>query len=74
MHILSAYLDTGIIPKRIVPIEEHPLPGEIGEAAHLFLEELVNSRRNDITVLKHRRNFWKPSQNQNFAILEKMKS
>lgn len=56
VHILSAYLDTGIIPKRIVPIEEHPLPGEIGEAAHLFLEELVNSRRNDITVLKHRRN------------------
>ena len=40
VHILSAYLDTGIIPKRIVPIEEHPLPGEIGEAAHLFLEEL----------------------------------
>lgn len=56
VHILSAYLDTGIIPKRIVPIEEHLLPGEIGDAAHLFLEELVNSRRNDITVLKHRRN------------------
>lgn len=32
------------------------MPGEIGEAAHLFLEELINSRRNDITVLKHRRN------------------
>lgn len=75
VHILSAYLDTGIIPKRIVPIEEHPLPGEIGEAAHLFLEELVNSRRNDITVLKHRRNlsyfieFLGPVGKRDYAIL-----
>lgn len=56
VHILSSYLDTGVIPKKIVQMEEHPLPGEIGEAARLFLKEQISKRRCETTVLKHRRN------------------
>ena len=56
VHILSSYLNTGVIPKKIVQVEEHPLPGEIGEAARLFLKEQISKRRCETTVLKHRRN------------------
>lgn len=56
IHILSTYLETGDIPKMIVQIREHPLTGEVGDAACLFLKELINKRRCETTVLKHRRN------------------
>lgn len=58
-------------------MEEHPLPGEIGEAARLFLKEQISKRRCETTVLKHRRNlsyfivFLEPDQNQNFLILKR---
>jgi integrase len=55
IHVLSAYLDTGAIPKRIVHLVEHPLLGEIGEAASVFLESLINRRRSELTITKHRR-------------------
>jgi len=57
VHILSAYLEAGVIPKRIVHLVEHPLPGEIGQAAAVFLQNLVEMRRKEITVGKHRRIF-----------------
>lgn len=57
VHILSAYLETGVIPKRIVHLVEHPLPGEIGQAAVVFLQHLVEMRRKEVTVSKHRRIF-----------------
>ena len=55
VHILSTYLETGSIPKRIVHLVEHPLPGEVGEAALAFLENLTSKRRKEITIDKHRR-------------------
>ncbi|MBF0648175.1 tyrosine-type recombinase/integrase [Dysgonomonas sp. GY75] len=57
VHILSAYLETGLIPKRIVHLVEHPLPGEIGQAATIFLQNLVEMRRKEVTVDKYRRIF-----------------
>lgn len=55
VHILSAYLETGSIPKRIVHLVEHPLPGKVGAAALVFLENLTGQRRKEITIDKHRR-------------------
>lgn len=55
IHVLSVYLETGAIPKRIVHLVEHPLLGEVGEAASIFLEDLINRRRNEHTITKHRR-------------------
>ena len=55
VRVLSAHLETGSIPKRIVHLVEHPLPGEFGEAAHAFLEHLTGQRRKEITIDKHRR-------------------
>lgn len=57
VHILSAYLETGLIPKRIVHLVEHPLPGEIGQVATVFLQNLVEMRRKEVTVDKYRRIF-----------------
>lgn len=56
IHVLSAYLETGKIPKRIVHLVEHPLLGEVGEVATIFLEEQINKRRSELTVTKHRMN------------------
>jgi integrase/recombinase len=56
IHILSVYLETGEIPKRIVHLVEHPLLGEIGEIAVLFLEKQISKRRSELTVTKHRMN------------------
>lgn len=56
VHILSVYLETGGIPKRIVHLVEHPLLGEVGEIATLFLEEQMSKRRSELTVAKHRMN------------------
>jgi integrase len=55
VHVLSAYLETGVIPKRIVHLVEYPLPGEIGEAASAFLRDLMEKRRSELTITKHRR-------------------
>lgn len=55
VHILSAYLETMAIPKRIVPLVEHLLPGEIGRATTVFLQHLVEMRRKEVTITKHRR-------------------
>lgn len=56
VHILSVYSETGQIPKRIVHLVEHPLIGEVGEIAVLFLEEQISKRRSEFTVTKHRMN------------------
>ena len=55
VHLLSTWLETGSIPKRIVHLVEHPLPGEVGTAAIAFLEEQIKKRRREITIEKHRR-------------------
>ena len=55
VRMLSTYLETGSIPKRIVHLVEHPLPGEIGKAATVFLEDQIKRRRSEITIEKHRR-------------------
>jgi len=55
VHLLSAYLETGSIPKRIVHLVEHPLHGEMGEAALSFLEYQMGKRRKEVTIDKHRR-------------------
>ena len=55
VRVLSAYLETGIIPKRIVHLVEYPLLGEVGETASVFLEDLISKRRNEHTITKHRR-------------------
>lgn len=56
VHILSVYMETGRIPKRIVHLVEHPLLGEVGEIASLFLKEQISKRRSEFTVTKHRMN------------------
>lgn len=56
VHVLSSYLETGIIPKRIVHLMEYLLPGEIGKAASVFIEDLADRRRSELTITKHRRN------------------
>ena len=53
VHILSTYLEAGIIPKRIVPLVEHPLPGEIGRTATVFFQHLVEMRRKEVTISKY---------------------
>ena len=57
VHILSSYLDTGVIPKNDCTGRGTSLTGKkVGEAARLFLKEQINRRRCETTVLKHRRN------------------
>lgn len=55
VHVLSAYLETGVIPRRIVHLVEYPLPGEIGKVASAFIADLVDRRRSEFTISKHRR-------------------
>lgn len=55
IHILSEYLETGTIRKRIVSLVEHPLPGKIGVVATEYLENMRVLRRNELTILNHRR-------------------
>jgi integrase len=55
VRLLSAYLETGSIPQRIVHLVEHPLPGETGEAALSFLEDMTGKRLKEITMDGHRR-------------------
>lgn len=55
VRLLSIYLETGIIPKRIVHLVEYPLPGEVGEAASTFLRDLIDRRHSELTITKHHR-------------------
>jgi site-specific recombinase XerD len=55
IHILNEYLESGTIRKRIVSLVVHPLPGEIGEVAQLFLRSLKELRRSDRTIKEHHR-------------------
>lgn len=55
VRVLSVYLETATIPKRIVHLVEYTLLGEVGEAASAFLKELINRRRSELTIIKHRR-------------------
>jgi len=55
IHILSEYLETETIRKRIVSLVEHSLPGEIGVVATEYLENMRVLRRNELTILNHRR-------------------
>jgi site-specific recombinase XerD len=55
VHILTDYLLSGTIRKRIVHLMDYPLPGEIGAVAEKFLETLKASRRCDLTVNEHHR-------------------
>ena len=55
VRVLSAHLETGSIPRRIVHPVEHPLPGEAGKAALAFLDVQRDKRRKEITIDKHRR-------------------
>jgi integrase len=55
IHILTDFLASGTIRKRIVPLVEHPLPGETGEAVEKFLDRLKILRRCDSTIRTHRR-------------------
>ncbi|MDR0605271.1 MAG: tyrosine-type recombinase/integrase [Bacteroidales bacterium] len=55
VHILTDFLITGTIRKRIIPLVEYPLSGEIGEVAEKFLNTLMKLRRCDSTIRSHRR-------------------
>lgn len=55
IHILSDFLSSGTIRKRIVRLIDYPLPGEIGIIAEKFLESLRMARRCDLTINEHRR-------------------
>jgi site-specific recombinase XerD len=55
IHILSDYLENGLIARRIVHLVEYPLSGEIGEVAQVFLQTLKSSRRSELTVGEHHR-------------------
>ena len=55
IHMLTEYLETGGIRRRIVHLVEHPLPGEIGQIAQEYLQGMQAARKNELTVLNHRR-------------------
>jgi site-specific recombinase XerD len=55
IHILTDFLLSGTIRKRIVHLIDYPLPQEIGRLAEKFLEKLKVARRCDLTINEHRR-------------------
>lgn len=55
IHMLTEYLETGHVRRRIVHLVEHPLPGEIGRIAQEYLQGMQAERKNELTVLNHRR-------------------
>jgi hypothetical protein len=55
IHILSDFLSSGTIRKRIIRLIDYPLPGEIGIIGERFLESLRIARRCDLTINEHRR-------------------
>jgi len=55
VHLLSDYLQTGKVRRRIVKLTEHPLEGETGEAVLSHLDSLRENRRSELTISNHRR-------------------
>ena len=55
VHILTDYLTSGTIRKRIVHLVNYPLSGEIGLVAEKFLSKLRSARRSELTIIEHRR-------------------
>lgn len=55
IHMLNDFLETGEVRRRIVHLVEHPLSGEIGVIAQEYLQEMKAARKNELTVLNHRR-------------------
>ncbi|GHT36507.1 integrase [Bacteroidia bacterium] len=55
IRLLSDFLETNTIRKRIVHLVEHPLPGEIGKIATEYLTNMKQLRRSELTILNHRR-------------------
>ena len=55
IHMLTEYMETGYVRRRIVHLVEHPLPGEIGRIAQEYLQGMQAARKNELTVLNHRR-------------------
>ena len=55
VHILTDFLTSGTIRKRIVHLVDYPLLGEIGAIAEKFLDKLRLARRSELTLTEHRR-------------------
>jgi site-specific recombinase XerD len=55
IRMLSEYLETGHVRRRIVHLVEHPLSGEIGRLAQEYLDGMRRMRKNELTILNHRR-------------------
>lgn len=55
IHILTDFLVSGKIRRKIVSLVEYPLHGEIGEFVKILLDGLKKIRRCDSTIHDHRR-------------------
>ncbi len=55
VHVLSDYLSSGKVRKRIVPYVTHELTGEIGDIAKEFIESFAAMRRCKVTLSEHQR-------------------
>lgn len=55
INLLTEFMHTGVVRRRIVTLVEHPLPGELGTIVLKYLEELKAQRRADQTISNHRR-------------------
>jgi integrase len=55
VHVLTDFLSSGKVRKRIIQYVYHELPGEIGEVAYKFIESQAKLRRSKPTLEKHRR-------------------
>ena len=55
IKLLTEFMHTGVVRRRIVTLVEHPLPGELGTIVLKFLEDLKAQRRADLTISNHRR-------------------
>jgi hypothetical protein len=55
IHVLTDFLASGKIRRKIVPLVEYPLCGETGEFVEKFLDGLKKIRRCDSTIRDYRR-------------------
>lgn len=55
INLLTEFMHTGVVRRRIVTLVEHPLPGELGTIILKYLEDLKAQRRADQTISNHRR-------------------
>lgn len=55
INLLTEFMHTGVVRRRIVTLVEHPLPGELGTIVLKYLEDLKAQRRADQTISNHRR-------------------